>query len=550
MKMRTFTGLCAALAFAAGSTTVHALKIVDNVGDNPATHADARASNTYAKETLLSTATTEASDKSDTTKYYDIAHDNILLSAPADVTANQGDTYVVSYTLDGMVFREKVENVTLTQGNAAGNFTVASGGAEGDKLVVFRLSATGEVAATDTLLVLSAEYAVSAAGSGSVTRTVTNQSIAVLNIPGVDGSMTHTASGAIKLGSGLKETAKATNATATVADSFRSFGGAATARVGSLEVTHNADVRQASGTATGDPVGMLDQVIDNSGTGDDAMSTVSIMGDFSFATKAFLHGDNDCGADPNVTDNADDTTAAAATDILTREGTGDDEMVTGAADQNVTAFATVKYLCIMVDTSEDGMRIPDTVAYTAMGDYAKIDDGAFDPAPMELTLGRIKRDGTTVHLPYLTTNAKFSQRIRVVNRGGDAGYAIDFQSDDTPASIEGTLDAGSVTDFMVGGMDGIIETIGSGKGATAGTIIIEAESSMIDVATIQINKELGTTDTVNYQAEPSSVVTRFALATETKKRGAPRPLSFFGQWAAVSHVAPLVAVSSSRLLRA
>ena len=30
MKMRTFIGLCAALAFAAGSTAVHAVKIVDN----------------------------------------------------------------------------------------------------------------------------------------------------------------------------------------------------------------------------------------------------------------------------------------------------------------------------------------------------------------------------------------------------------------------------------------------------------------------------------------------------------------------------------------
>ena len=30
------------------------------------------------------------------------------------------------------------------------------------------------------------------------------------------------------------------------------------------------------------------------------MSTVSFMGDFSFATKVYLHGDNDCGAVPNV----------------------------------------------------------------------------------------------------------------------------------------------------------------------------------------------------------------------------------------------------------
>ena len=76
MKMRTFIGLCAALAFAAGSTTVHALKIVDAANTNPAT--DGRASNTYAKETLLSTETTDATDDSDTTTYYNIDEEGHL----------------------------------------------------------------------------------------------------------------------------------------------------------------------------------------------------------------------------------------------------------------------------------------------------------------------------------------------------------------------------------------------------------------------------------------------------------------------------------------
>ena len=490
MKMRTFIGLCAALAFAAGSTAVHALKIVDAANENP--KDDGRASNTYAKETLLSTATTPASDKSDTTKYYNIAHDDIFLSAPADVTANAGDTYVVTYVLDGMVFRVKVENNTLTQGDAAGNFTVASGGAAGDKLVVFRLSAIGEVAATDTLLVLSAEYAVSAAGSGSVTRTVTNQTIAGLGIPGVSGSMPHTGSGIIKLGSGLKETAMAMDQTATVEHSFRSFDGVATATVGSLQVTYNADVLQASGNDAGSPVGMLDQVIDNGGTGDDAMSTVSIMGDFSFATKAFLHGDNDCGADPNVVTDGDTETATAATDILTREGTGDDEMVTGAADRNVTAFAEVQYLCIMVDTSEEGMRIPDTVAYTTMGDYAKIEDGAFDPEPMKQTLGLIMRDGTTVRFPFLTSQARYNQVLRITNRGSNARY--EFSSSEMDEPMEDTLMGGGMTTRLL-----VRDLIGDGVGEASGTLIIEAQPSTIDVALVHVNRDDSSTDTWIYQ---------------------------------------------------
>ena len=488
MYKRTLVGLCAALAFAAGSPAVHALKIVGQADQDPA--EDGRASNTYAKETLLTTATTAASDKTDTTKYYDIAENDILLSAPADVTANAGDTYVITYTLDGMVFREKVENTAVTKGNAAGNFTVASGGAAGDKLVVFRLSATGEVQETTTFLVLSAEYAVSAAGSGSVTRIVTNQTIAGLNIPGVSGTMPHTGSGVIKLGSGLKETDMAVDAEATVEHSFRSFDGAAVATVGSLEVTYNGDVRQSQ-DAAGAMVSNLNQIIDNTGTGDDAMSTVSIMGDFSFATKAFLHGDNDCGADPNVVvTDGDEQTAAAETEILTREGTGDDEMVTGAADQNVTAFADVQYLCIMVDTSEDGMRIPETVAYTAMGDYAKITDGAFDPEPMKQTLGMITRDGTTVRFPFLTSQARYNQVLRVTNRGVTADYTFASDADD---EMTGELPGGGETANWL-----VEDLIGEGVGGTAGTLIIEAQPHMIDVAIVHVNRGDGSTDTVIY----------------------------------------------------
>ena len=57
MKMRTFIGLCAALAFAAGSTAVHAVKIVAICGDDLdalATDDTPPVSVTYAKEMLTS----------------------------------------------------------------------------------------------------------------------------------------------------------------------------------------------------------------------------------------------------------------------------------------------------------------------------------------------------------------------------------------------------------------------------------------------------------------------------------------------------------------
>ena len=485
MKMRTFIGLCAALAFAAGSTTVHALMIVDAVDVDPA--MDGRVSDTYAKETLLTTATTAAFDTSDTTMYYDIDEDDIFLSAPADITANAGDTYLVTYTLDGMVFRDVVAAAALT----GATFTKAAGGAAGDKVVVFRLGSAEAIATTSTLLVLSAEFAISAAGSGSATRTVTNKTIADLDIDDVPGTKTYEAPGIIKLASGLKETSTAISPTATVEEGFRSFGDAAAAAVGSLQVTFDGAVKRAD-EANGAAVDDLTQIIDDGITGTAPHSTVSIMGDFSFATKAFLHGDNDCGATAGGTDSE---LAAAEPDILKREGTGDDEMVTGVNPQNVTAFAAQEYLCIMVDpAAEDGMRIPETAAYTAMGVYKRITDGAFDSAPMMQTLGSIKRDGSTVHLPYLTTNNKFNQRLYIVNRGPATVYEMEFQSGDTAGAMaSGTLAAGSRTTLPVSD----VVTIGEGT-STSGIIIIEASPQMIDAATVQVNRELGTTDTVVY----------------------------------------------------
>ena len=48
---------------------------------------------------------TEASDDSDTAMYYNIGGDDVHLAAPVGIAATAGDTYVVTFTLDGMVFQ-------------------------------------------------------------------------------------------------------------------------------------------------------------------------------------------------------------------------------------------------------------------------------------------------------------------------------------------------------------------------------------------------------------------------------------------------------------
>ena len=83
------------------------------------------------------------------------------------------------------------------------------------------------------------------------------------------------------------------------------------------------------------------------------------------------------------------------------------------------------------DTDDmEAPRIPNTGAYTAMGSYKALANAASGPMGLERSLGMITRDGTTVHLPYLTKHTKFHQRLRMVNRSSVAArYEIEFHGD-------------------------------------------------------------------------------------------------------------------------
>ena len=149
-------------------------------------------------------------------------------------------------------------------------------------------------------------------------------------------------------------------------------------------------------------------------------------------------------------------------------------------------------LCIMVDRSdEDQMRIEETQPYTAMGTYAKLDLSAIGPMPMMQNLGMIMRNGTTVRFPFLTSQARYNQVLRVTNRGSDSMYT--FESDAIDEDIGGTLPGGGVTTQW-----SVASLIGEGVGGASGALIIEAVPSTIDVAIVHVNREDGSTDTVIY----------------------------------------------------
>ena len=54
---------------------------------------------------------------------------------------------------------------------------------------------------------------------------------------------------------------------------------------------------------------------------------------------------------------------------------------------------------------------------------------------MEQTFGMIMRDGTTVHFPFLTSQARYNQVLRITNRGSTARYEFSSSEMDGVSKI-------------------------------------------------------------------------------------------------------------------
>ena len=464
--------------------------------------ADAKANPavTYATETL----STKVEDGS---MYYVLADGaNMLDTTVALGVAGAGadeDDLIITFTLDGMVFTET--SAAAITGLTA---TRAQGGMKGDNQVIFTADrGSGNDAAT--VITLSVANLGVSTGGGGVGVTIVNvqQRALLQNIDGIENPGTKTASypGAVSVTSGIKATATPNNPMATVANSFQSFGthdedaNAATpetpdrdATLGSFSVALSSEATaRHRNAADGSVVTELTVLIAAAtgaaanAPGDD--SSVTIMGDFSFVEKAWLDDGTDCA----------DTDGTTETDLRI---TNSDGMVTDTTmlqKQSLGYVNSRPNLCIRVPvhTEDEPVSIPATDAYTAMTMYKTgTATGMMVPADGSHDLGMITRDGTTVRLPYLSTNEKFNQRIRMVNRSSnEARYELDFHGNGDMDGMDaiGTLAANAITVLSL--RDNDVVTPGSGT-ATSATLIIEAQKGMVDVATVQTNRETGNTD--------------------------------------------------------
>ena len=467
---------------------------------------------TYAKETLVTAVT--ASDEADTTKYYKVDGGGSLLNVKGEVGVGGtvGSVLIVQYTFSGMVLTALSAPVltinpsgdtcgdTVTGGQGA---TLREKGEAGDNRVSFILTRIASNQGLDALACLQLEeIAVSTEMAGSVRMDVSD------NLP-LPAKHDEDYPAAVRVESdSLREIAEANNTLAAVAVGFKSFNLGTedtpilnqVATLGSFEVAiadsaplDAADATVAvvadlytAGTSTANSV--TDTV------GDD--SSVTITGVFSFATKVTLDDSDDCNdASSNADLRLDETVDAEG------ETTRD---TTALKPQTVPYFNANPNLCITVADlgSVGAVAIPETAPYEGTIAYeGGTTDAVFPVSDQFFELGNVGRDGTTVRLPYLTTNERFNQRIYIVNRGGAAKYYMTFhgEGDDGGMDADGVLAKESTTILSL--RDNDVVTIGPGRTSTAGTIVVEQQAKFIDVATSQINRELGTSDTVVYDED-------------------------------------------------
>jgi hypothetical protein len=227
----------------------------------------------------------------------------------------------------------------------------------------------------------------------------------------------------------------------------------------------------------------IDQLVNDATDADE--NSVTFMGDFSFASDVHIDESEAC-----------DTTPVDATRIIQRDSDKNPMDKTSAVA--LATFATEQFLCITVDSGgEEFEGIPDTAHYMAITSLSGLSNAVFEPEGATYTLRRIRRDGTSVHIPYLTIYQGYNQRIVLSNRGSrNTVFRIMFRTEDhvtaDPMMTEDMpLNAGQTLTMR----SAELVTL-TGGARTAATVMIEARPENIDVTSVTVNKDTQDSDTV------------------------------------------------------
>lgn len=201
----------------------------------------------------------------------------------------------------------------------------------------------------------------------------------------------------------------------------------------------------------------------------------------------------------SMSEAADCAGAAGATVTVAADG---DHAGRGEA----ALFTGTRYLCVAPRKSGSANSAPNFEIPAATVDatvsFNPLPNRAYGAPGAEAAVGVIVRNGATVHLAYLTVAEGYNQRIVITNRSMvQAEYELSgFYAEDGTRAVAGPAASGTVgagASVVLRTRDAVVLT--GARSRTAATLTVTAPASLVDVATTQVNRADGSTDTVVYE---------------------------------------------------
>ena len=433
--------------------------------------------------------------------------------------------------LDGMVFADAVTSAEVSvqglvpndQGNEdpiddaidrtnrSASIQVFSGGDKGSTSVVFRVNETAGVVRGDKIIfnftdkLAAPSRRVGEYGMSMSLHSTTNDAQSGANPVGGMGSAT-----LVSVVSGLNVEVMANpGIEADVSTGFLWFtnpGGAggpnrAQVNLGNATVdiadTGNAMLYNADTGAAADPT---DFVTANS-------VIISVSGDLSIGAFSVVEKGDDCPANGSAESPNPGNLRDSTGKLLTAEGAN---LESGSVGR---LAAGVRHdLCVDVDAAgPESNATPIPVGVYNATVWALTPADLDDPEPIgNGVIGRIGRNGASVHIPYLTTSEKHNQRVIVVNRGPRPISIVDFDFQTEDGTMVELTDAAMAAqeagatigpgEAMVRRVSDMIDISGMSRRAAV-TMSFNGLPHNISVATTQVNLEDSSTDTVSWMVE-------------------------------------------------
>ena len=279
------------------------------------------------------------------------------------------------------------------------------------------------------------------------------------------------------------------------------------------------DEEQLLHAATGEQVVTADLITDGGVNiqveGDLSIGAFHIIGDF--INVLGLRSEPCPGADASaenpdrgsLMDDADDFLVSESGEVSsTRSGWS------GGLNAHEVLDFRVYSLCVNVDVlgRETNSKPIPNAKYVGTVSLTGTATGAEPAEAATGFIGRIRRNGTAVKIPYLTASAKYDQKLIIINRGttpaffvlgefaAEPGTTVELSAN-AEAARRARLDQVPPFGQLVLAVSDLLKFSGKGKRASA-TLGLNAYAGDIQVATVQTNLLDGGTDMVVYPPIP------------------------------------------------